>query len=641
MELINQYGFLKVKAVSPKLELANVSANIKKHLVELQKADKESVSIVVFPELSLCGYTCEDLFHQQYLLENCQKGLIQLVKESSQISAIFAIGIPYQMPDGRLYNSAVVICRGKILGMVFKKYLPNYSEFYDARFFASGIDRHYDLELAGQKFYAGDQIFQVKNESNKIIASFGIEICEDLFATNPPSTDLALAGAEIILNLSASNELVGKANYRKELISQQSARLHCGYIYASAGPGESTKDTLFGGHCLIYENGNQLAESERFSLFEAQSVRSDIDVEKIRKERRTNTTFAMGRTTKVFKHVEISHQPCSKQLDRKFLKNPFVPNNQEKIDERAEEILEILATGLARILQGSKMEHLLLGLSGGMDSTLVALISKRALTKLGLPIKNLHTISMPGFGTSDRTKNQAQELAQKLGTSFKEISIVPAMKQHFKDIEQPKNVYDNTYENAQARERTQILLDLANQLNGIMVSGSSLSELAVGYATYGGDSISHINILGSCPKSLSKWLIAYEAKKNPSLSLVLNQVLATKISAELLPTLNKQDISQSSEEAVGNYEIIDFCIYHQLRNGYSKKKINYLLKQVYRFDKTFSEHYLFHVVETYFKRFYQNQFKRTMMPQTIKLGVSLSPRSDWRMPDLTSYEESE
>lgn len=640
---INKFGFIKVKAVSPELYLADVQSNVNKSFFEIKKAYEEQVSVVVFPELNLTGYTCDDLFHQQYLLDESKNGLIELLKKTKYLDIIAIVGIPYQMPDGRLYNCAFILHKGNILGGTLKKYLPNYLEFYDQRFFSSGMNKQYDLSIDGQSVLVGNQIYRF-SDNNKILFSLGVSICEDDWGPRQNAEDLALNGADLIVNLSASNELVSKADYRKEMLSQLSGRLHCGYVYASSGANESNKDTIFGGHCLIFENGNLLSESERFNLNKTQFAISDIDLEKLAKERRTNTTFCNTKPIENYLIKDYKHSPNTEKLSRTYLKNPFVPSEDEKImNLRSEEIFSILSTGLARTIKGSGLNKILLGLSGGMDSTLVALIAVRALEKLNLPSKNLIAVSMPGFGTSNRTKNQSRDLANALNISFLEIDIKKSVSQHFQDIKHPENLYDVTFENAQARERTQILFDLANKNNGFMVSGSSLSEIAIGWSTFGGDSISNYNVLGSCPKSLSKYLIKYESFRNENLKNVLLRVLDTKISPELIPGENKEDVHQSSEESVGNYDIIDFCIYHQIKNGFSKDKIKFLINYAYEKDgaKEFTQEYLNKVVDNYFYRFYKNQFKRTMMPQSIKLGVSLSPRSDWRMPDLTSYKVKE
>ena len=632
---ISEIGLIRVKAASPQLEIANVRYNVERILEEVALADKENVSVLTFPELGLVGYTCDDLFHQKYLLDNARIGLKTILEKTVNNDIILAVGLPYQTPDGRLYNAAFILHLGKILGCSLKKYLPNYSEFYDMRFFSSGLDKKYELEFHGQSFIAGNNLCQIKDKNDKILFTLGVSVCEDDWGPIQNSVDLALAGANLIVNLSASNELIGKSNQRRELLSQLSKRTHCAYVYASAGPNESVKDTVFGGHCLIYENGKLLTESERFLLDKTSYAISEVDIEKLMNERRKNTTFSGSKSPESFTIVSSIHEPKADKLIRFYAKNPFIDSSELVMDERSEEILSIQSTGLARTMRGTKIEKLLLGLSGGMDSTLTALVCIRALNKLGLPSSNLITVSMPGFGTSNRTKSQARELAKKIGSTFFEIDIKKALNQHFKDIKQPEGLFNATFENAQARERTQILLDLANKHNGLMVGSSSLSEIAIGFSTYGGDSISHINPIGSSPKSLSKVLIKYEIKINPELKNILNAVLATKISPELLPTTDKNEISQKSEDVVGDYNVIDFCLYHQINNGFSKKKIKYLLNCAYGRD--FSKDYLDGVADGYFKRFYKNQFKRTMMPQCIKVGISLSPRSDWRMPDLADY----
>lgn len=637
---ISRFGYLRVKAVSPLMEIANVGYNVGEMLVEIKKALAEQVSVVVFPELGLTGYTCDDLFHQSYLLENTRKGLSRLMAETVGMDMMIAVGLPYQMPDGRLYNTAVMLHKGKILGMTLKKYLPNYNEFYDMRYFASGIDRSYSLEFEGQRFEAGNQIYQVKNVKGKVLATVGIEICEDLWAPKNPSTEMALCGANIILNLSASNELVGKKQYRSQLVSSQSSRLNCVYVYVSSGPNESVKDTVFGGASLIFENGNLLAEGERLVLDRSVGCSADVDMDKIAKERRQNTTFESCRAYEQYKIVDILHDPQATELNRVYAKNPFIPSDDpEVLAERCEEILNILSTGLARQMKGTKAETLILNLSGGMDSTLTSMIARRALKKLNLPMTKLITLSLPGLGTGNRTKGQSNDLAKILGSTHKEISIVDSVNQNFKDTNQPEGVYDAAYENAQARIRTLIAFQTANQTKGIHISGGSLSENAVGFSTFGGDQLSSYNILFGVVKSLSKSLIRHEINQNPEFKDILERVLSTTISPELLPVTNKDVISHSSEKILGNYEIIDFILHAQIRQGFSKNKIKFLLSQVYMTDSSINQTRLDEIVDTYFKRFYINQFKRTSAPQGIKIGIDLSPRSSWRMPDLAKYED--
>lgn len=639
---ISKYGYLRVKAVSPLMEIGNVSYNVTEMISEIKKAVVEQVSIVVFPELGLTGYTCDDLFHQSYLLNNARKGLSRLVEETKYMDMLIAVGMPYQMPDGRLYNTAVMLHKGKILGMTLKKYLPNYNEFYDMRYFASGIDRSYQLEFEGQKFEAGNQLYQVNDSRGKNLCTIGIEICEDLWSVTSPSVDQALLGANIILNLSASNQLISKSEYRKGLLSSQSSRLNCVYIYVSSGPNESSKDTVFSGDSFVYENGSLLAEGERLVLDKTSGCSADVDLNKIAKERRQNTTFSTCRPKEQYKIVEVIHNPEAIELKRVYAKNPFVPSDPKEMEKRAEEILDIQSTGLARTMKGSKVNKLILGLSGGLDSALAAIVGVKACIKLGLPTTNLITVSMPCFGTSDRTRKQAKDLGEALGTTFMEIDITESVKQHLKDINHQDGVYDAAYENSQARTRTKTLFTAGNMHKALVVGTGDLTELSQGFLTVNGDQVAAQGVNNSVPKSLVRWLVAYEANKNKKLTDVLNRIIKTKISPELLPTKDGADNEQSSEGILGDYGLLDFCIYHQVRNGYTKNKIKFLLKHTYRNDSSFSENELDHVVDMYFKRFYMFQFKRTLAPAGIKVGsVSFSPRSDWRMPDTSEYEDSD
>lgn len=654
---ISKYGYLRVKAVSPLMKLGHVKYNVEQIVSECKKAQIEQVSIAVFPEMSLCGYTIDDLVHQQYLLENVRSGLKKLLEDTKYIDLYIAVGLPYQMPDGRLYNTGVVLHKGKILGMTLKQYLPNYSEFYDMRYFVSGLNRSYDVEFNGQKFYAGNQVYIIKDSNEKILGSFGVEICEDLFAVQTPATLLAQAGASIILNLSASNELVGKHDYRRNLISQTSSRLVSAYVYASSGPHESVKDLIFSGSTLIYENGSKLAEGKRFLIDEAGGCTADIDLQKLAKDRRQNMTFGMTNMNEQVRQNVTVHNPSTESLNRVYHKNPFIPSEDPQVlAERCEEIFDMLATGLAREMQGMGAKFLVMGLSGGMDSTTGALIAVRALKKLGKPSTCLHTISMPGFGTSDRTRNQSKDLAKALNTSFFEISIEAEVTQHLKDINQPEGLFDATYENAQARARTKLLLNWANQSHvgqykgsdsdvqsskdyGLQLNNSSLSEVSQGWSTSFGDACGNFNCLGTLPKSLEKVLLKYEMIHEKHLENVLSRILDTPISPELLPTTDKSKITQLSQNVVGDYDLIDFILYHQIRNGFSKNKIKMLIKHSYKGSK-FSETELLKTVDNYFKRFYANQFKRSSnVPPAIKIGIDLNPRGSWRCPDLCSYED--
>lgn len=640
IDVIKNFGYCRVAAVSPILKLAEPLYNADKIAALIKQLEKKQVEIVCFPELALTGYTCEDLFHQQYLWEDVLKGLSYILRTTQHSPLIASFGLPIKADDGKLYNCAITIRQGQILGIYPKKYLPNYNEFYEMRFFTSGINSKATFTFMEKVYPLQDSVFNIIDGVKRY--GIGVSICEDDWAPHQNSIDLALSGATILLNLSASNELVSKSIYRKDLIQQLSGRTNSIYIYASTGANESVKDTVFGGHCFIYENGTLIAENKRFLLDEDSVIITDVDLQKIEHERTVNTTFGVSKpknAIQVMNFNDSKTKPFSELL-RTYNANPFL-NSQGLLDkERSEEIFEILSTGLAKTMRDTGIHKFVMGLSGGMDSTLVSLIAREALIKLKKPTTDLITISMPGFGTSQRTKNQSENLAKILGSTFFEIDIKKAVSQHFADIQHPDGLYDITYENAQARERTQIILDMANKHNGMMVGSSSLSEIACGFATFGGDSISHVNPIGSCPKSLSRHLIQFYADNHLEFNDILKQVLETKISPELLPNPDGKEIIQSSEAFLGDYNIIDFILYHQIKNGFSKEKIKFLLKHVYKNtdNEKYTPTYLDEVVDRYFNRFYKNQFKRTMMPQSFKIGVSLSPRSDWRMPDLVKYQ---
>lgn len=622
-----KYGYRRVAVVSPSLKLGQPVLNAK-NIIELAKeCDKNKSYIALFPELSLTGYTCEDLFHTSDLMDQVLPCIETILKETKNLNTLIVFGSPYQSSDGRIYNVAVVCLQGKLLALIPKTHLPNYKEFYEMRWFTSGKEVHQVEKVLKQEvLLSSKQLIKINGDL------IGIEICEDLWSLIPPSSEQALAGASIILNLSASNELVGKKDYRKELVSQQSSRLNSVYAYASAGAMESTKDVVFSGHCLIYENGTLLVENERFS-FEDSISYADVDMNKISVERRKNTTFSNQQSSVKFSIIEVKMNYVLENLKRKYEPLPFVPKSIQgsKFDERLEEILNIQSTGLIRRLKGSKSETLLLGLSGGLDSTLAALVAIKALSKMNKPLTNLITVSMPGFGTSDRTKGQALDLAKELKSTFFEIDITEVTQKHLKDINH-EGVLDNVYENAQARERTKILFDMANKHKGIVLGTGDLSESALGWCTYNGDHMSNYCVNASIPKTLVKHLVKYYAESSEDgLKNVLLRIIATKISPELLPTKNGE-IDQSTEDLVGPYALNDFYMFHYLRNGFSKDKIRVLALRT--FEGVYPEEQIVSVLNSFFKRFNQQQFKRTTFPPGPKVGsVSLSPRGDWRYPD--------
>jgi NAD+ synthase (glutamine-hydrolysing) len=634
MKKVNYYdhGFVRVSAVSPALSLAKPLENAKTTL-ELfkQEVDKGSL-IVTFPELGLTGYTCEDLFHTQDLLDETQAGLKYLLEGSKGIPRFMVVGLPFQAFDGKLYNCGAVIYDGQLLALIPKIFRPNYGEFYEHRWFVTGHNVTQEETVLGQKVLLSP--YQTVKFDKMIL---GVEVCEDIFAPLPPSTNLAISGANVIVNLSASNELVGKIDYRKELVKQQSARLNCAYIYASAGSLESTKDVVFGGHCLIAENGSLLSESERFS-FNSTVINTDIDLNKISMERRKNSTFGSSKTDHSVHRISVSGSYTLSQLTRTYSQNPFVPANNNQLIERSEEILQIQATGLARRLLAVKKPKLVLGLSGGSDSTLALLVCLEAIKKTNQPVSDILCISMPGFGTSTRTKSQAHTLAQCAGVSFTEIDITNSVLSHFQDINHDPKTTNFVYENAQARERTQILFDKANQVGGIVIATGDLSELMLGWTTFNADQMGNYGVNASIPKTLIQHLIRYykDHKTNDiKFQEVLQNVLETKISPELLPLDQQGNIEQSTEDLVGPYILHDFFTFHYLRNGFSKDKINLLANLT--FNKQYSPEIVNKWLTIFFTRFRTNQFKRTTLPPGPKVGsVSVSPRGDLRIPDENS-----
>ncbi len=629
-EDFTRFGYYRVVAVSPPLKIADPMANAHIILEESIEADKKGASIVLFPELSLTGYTAEDLFGSEDLLIHTKKALLELTKKSVDLDVTIVVGAPYRTLNGRLYNVAFVISQGKILGAVPKIHLPNYSEYYERRWFVPGGKVEMEIEdpILGSFHLGTRQLFCL----GEMI--FGVEICEDLWAPLPPSTDLALAGANVILNLSASNELVGKSDYRRALVEQQSNRLLAGYVYASSGPTESTKDLVFGGHLMIYENGSKLSEGDRFKL-QGEKISADIDVQKLLHERQKNMTFGnQDSLEKDYLFHSISRGRSLLELKRIYSKTPFVPTDAVELGSRAQEIITIQATGLARRLLAAKVKTMILGISGGLDSTLALLVAKEAADLLNWDYSQIIGITMPGFGTTKGTKSSALTLMENLRISIKEISIVDAVNQHFKDIGQDPNKYDITYENAQARERTQILFDLANKEGGIVVGTGDLSELCLGWCTYNGDHMAMYSVNSSVPKTLVKHLVEWFASKSEDLELktVLQEILATEISPELIPPDLNGKIIQATEDIVGPYRLHDFFIYHYLRNGFTIEKIFSLATQ------SFADEYSPAVVKkwlrVFIQRYYQQQFKRTTLPPGPKVGsVSVSPRGDLRMPD--------
>ena len=615
-------GFVKAAAVTPKIKVADTKYNAELILDMMKESTRQGAKIVVFPELCLTGYTCQDLFLQERLLQGAKDALMKLVKESASLDAIFFVGLPFEIL-GKLYNVAAVFSHGEVL--VPKSYLPNYNEFYEARHFVSGAELATEVVLPDGSCVPADRdLLFVCEQMPKL--RIGVELCEDLWTPNPPSISHALAGASVLVNLSASNELTGKDSYRRELVSGQSARLLAAYIYASAGEGESTQDLVFSGHNIIAENGQILAESKRFGHG---ILYSEIDVERLCAQRRRMTTFVTEDQT----HTEIlfSLKIEETKLTRFIDPAPFVPTDRQNREKRCDEILMIQAMGLKKRLEHTGA-NAVVGISGGLDSTLALLVTVRAFDLCGRDHKGITAVTMPGFGTTDRTYDNAVKLIQSLGAEFVEVDICQAVNVHFSDIGQDPSVHDVTYENSQARERTQILMDIANKKNALVIGTGDLSELALGWATYNGDHMSMYAVNASVPKTLVRHLVRYYADtcEDKQLSDTLYDVLDTPVSPELLPPEDGK-ISQKTEDLVGPYELHDFFLYYMLRQGFSPAKIYRLAKIA--FAGTYEDAFILKWLKTFCRRFFAQQFKRSCLPDGPKVGsVAVSPRGDLRMP---------
>lgn len=628
------YGFVKVAAAVPRVKVADCKFNSERLEGLITIAEGKGVQILTFPEMCITGYTCGDLFAQQLLLEQAEMALIQILNSTRQLDIISILGMPVVV-SSTVINAAVVIQKGKILGVVPKTYLPNYKEFYEQRWFTSALQvSENSVQLCGQIVPMGNNLLFETAET-----TFGIEICEDLWATVPPSSSLALQGAEIIFNLSADDEGIGKHNYLCSLISQQSARCISGYVFSSSGFGESTTDVVFAGNGLIYENGYLLARSERFCM-EEQLIINEIDVECIRAERRVNTTFAANKANCPGKEaVRISTEFVNSKdlnLTRTFNPHPFVPQGSE-LNSRCEEIFSIQIAGLAQRLLHTGARTAVIGISGGLDSTLALLVCVKTFDKLGLSRKDILGITMPGFGTTDRTYHNAIDLMNSLGVSIREISIREACIQHFKDIGHDLNIHDVTYENSQARERTQILMDIANQTWGMVIGTGDLSELALGWATYNGDHMSMYGVNAGIPKTLVKHLVQWVAENgmDETSKATLLDIVDTPISPELIPADENGEIKQKTEDLVGPYELHDFFLYYFLRFGFRPSKIYFLAQTA--FSGVYDDETIKKWLQTFFRRFFNQQFKRSCLPDGPKVGsISISPRGDWRMPSDAS-----
>ncbi len=626
-------GFIRVAAATPDIKVADCDHNADRIIELIRQAAEEDVSIVVFPELCITGYTCGDLFLQKVLLDGAKKALVKIAKETADCDMLAFVGLPFEV-DGKLYNCAAAINNGNIIGFVPKKNIPAYSEFYEVRHFTpwqSGCCTIADDESDSGFTAFGDVLFSCENIPDLTV---GVEICEDLWIPEPPSGLLAKHGATIICNLSASDEIIGKGEYREQLVKSQSARCVCGYIYADAGMGESTQDLIFSGHNLIAENGTIIGESQKFTTG---LTIGEIDLQRLIAERRKMNTFPFEPAKRVQYVTDENKEyffidPKDLELKRRFPPMPFVPADKDDLNERCEEILTMQAVGLATRLRHIGCKTAVIGLSGGLDSTLALIVAVHAFDMLGLDRKGIIAVTMPCFGTTKRTKSNAYYLAEAYNVTLKEVDITAAVSQHFVDIGQSKEKLDVTFENGQARERTQVLMDIANQQGGIVIGTGDLSELALGWATYNGDHMSMYGVNASVPKTLVRHLVAYESShtENKQLSEVLADVLATPVSPELLPP-TEGEISQKTEDIVGPYELHDFFLYYMVRCGFPPKKILRIAEQSFagRFDKDTVKKWL----TVFIKRFFSQQFKRSCLPDGPKVGsVTLSPRGDWRMP---------
>lgn len=622
-------GFITVAALTPKIKVADCIYNREAICSQIQEAYETGARILVFPELCITGYTCQDLFWQEQLLREAKKALLEIVSFTRGKQALIFAGLPWEL-DGKLYNTAAAISDGRLLGLVPKRHLPNYNEFYEARYFYPGREEAFPIEVEGEQVIFGmNQLFTCPELEGLTVAA---EICEDLWVPAPPSTYHAMAGANVIVNLSASNEITGKCGYRTSLIAAQSARLVCGYLYASAGEGESSQDLVFGGHRMIMENGTCLASSPRFSTG---ILCSELDVGRLRGERRRISTYDSlrpGQGEDGYQVTEFHVKKEETRLTRRFDPRPFVPSGREDRENRCEEILTIQAMGLKKRLEHTGCSHLVVGISGGLDSTLALLVMVKAFDLLGLPRKNITAVTMPCFGTTSRTYRNACTMTEALGCTLREVRIKDAVDQHFKDIGHDPKVQDVTFENSQARERTQVLMDIANQVNGLVIGTGDMSELALGWATYNGDHMSMYGVNCSVPKTLVRHLVHYYAEKcqDEKLCAVLLDVLDTPVSPELLPPKDGE-IAQVTEDLVGPYELHDFFLYYVMRFGYSPLKIYRIAKLA--FAEMYKEEVILKWLKTFYWRFFSQQFKRSCVPDGPKVGtVALSPRGDLRMP---------
>ena len=625
-----ELGYVRVGALIPELKVGNTVYNSKTIIENIKKMEKEGVNIVVTPELSITGYTCADLFFQDVLLNDALKGLKKIIEETKYSKIISIIGIPLKC-DNQLFNVAVVINKGKILGIVPKTYIPNYNEFYEKRWFKTSHSLiNKTIKLFGHEVPIGVDLLFRDSSNNDM--TFGIEICEDLWSPKTPSTDAALAGATMIFNLSASNEIIGKKEYRKSLISNQSAKSVCAYIYASSGVNESSTDLVFSGYAGIYENGSLLKENERFN-FDSSYIYEDVDIQRISNNRIKDISYMGVKPDIDYRIIDIDIEENDKELIRNYDIYPFVPKDNNKREERCKEIITIQSCGLAKRLKHTNIKKCVIGVSGGLDSTLAFLVIIDAYKRLGISNDNLIAITMPGFGTTGRTYQNAINLMKSYNVTWKEISIKEASLQHFKDIGISESDRSVTYENTQARERTQILMDIANKEGALVIGTGDLSELALGWCTYNGDHMSMYAVNTSIPKTLVRYLVNYYAdvETNEAAKKTIKDILDTPVSPELLPPDSNGNIKQQTESVIGPYILHDFFLYHFLRYGASPKKIKYIATKT--FKGMYSEEIVDKWLNVFIKKFFSQQFKRSCLPDGPKVGtISVSPRGDLRMP---------
>lgn len=637
-------GFIKVAAATPKIKVGDCGHNASEICRLLDEVYSNGAQFVVFPELCITGYTCSDLFWQSSMLDAAIGGLEKIAEHSEGMELVAVVGLPF-VCDGKLYNVAAVVYNGEVMGMVPKSHIPNYSEFYEARHFSSGKDLDSKYVSLGVKEKGNDDewefdeipfgteiLFKCENIKN---FTFAIEVCEDLWVPNPPSTSHTLAGATVIANLSASDETTGKDIYRRNLVSGQSARTLSAYVYADAGEGESSTDLVFASHNIIAENGNILAEAERFKN---ETVYADIDLDRLAAERQRMTTFIPedeGEYEEVYIDLELKDSNFTRMID----KAPFVPSNENERDKRCEEILAIQTMGLKKRLEHTNCKSAVVGISGGLDSTLALLVTVRAFDLLGFDRKGIVAVTMPGFGTTDRTYTNAVSMIKTLGCDFKEVNISEAVELHLKQIGHDMNNHDVTYENAQARQRTYLLMDFANEYNGMVIGTGDMSELALGWATYNGDHMSMYGVNAGVPKTLVRHLVKYFADtcEDKVLADILNDVLDTPVSPELLPPKDGE-ISQKTEDLVGPYELHDFFLYYVLRFGYAPEKVLFLAEQAFKGE--YDKETILKWLKTFYRRFFTQQFKRSCLPDGPKVGsVAVSPRGDLRMPSDACVRE--